>query len=72
MRVAIVLNSSWNVYNFRLSLITSLQKKGYHITVIAPKDAYSEKLIAHGCDFEEVPMDSRGINPFRDIVLIWA
>jgi len=67
-----VLNSSWNVYNFRLSLITSLQKKGYHITVIAPKDAYSEKLITHGCDFEDVPMDSRGINPVRDIVLIWT
>ena len=67
-----MLNSSWNVYNFRLSLITSLQKKGYHITVIAPKDAYSEKLITHGCDFEDVPMDSRGINPVRDIVLIWA
>lgn len=72
MRVAIVLNSSWNVYNFRLSLITSLQRKGYHITVIAPRDAYSEKLIAYGCDFEDVPMDSRGINPIRDIVLIWA
>jgi glycosyltransferase involved in cell wall biosynthesis len=72
MRVAIVLNSSWNVYNFRLSLITSLQKKGYHITVIAPKDAYSERLIECGCAFEDVPMDSRGINPLRDIVLMWA
>ncbi len=72
MRVAIVLNSSWNVYNFRLSLINSLQKQGYHITVIAPKDAYSEKLIACGCAFEDVPMDSRGINPIRDMVLIWA
>ncbi len=72
MRVAIVLNSSWNVYNFRLSLITSLQKKGYHITVIAPKDAYSEKLVAQGCAFEDVPMDSRGINPVKDLVLTWA
>ena len=72
MRVAIVLNSSWNVYNFRLSLITSLQQQGYHITVIAPRDAYSEKLVACGCAFEDVPMDSRGINPVRDMFLMRA
>lgn len=72
MRVAIVLNSSWNVYNFRLGLIFYLQKKGYQITVIAPKDAYSDKLKAQGCDFVDIPMDSRGINPLQDIVLVWA
>lgn len=71
MRIAIVLNTSWNIYNFRLGLIRSLQKKGHTIIAIAPKDEYSEKLVESGCEFYPIKMDSRGVNPIKDTALFF-
>ncbi len=71
MKIGIVLNSSWNVFNFRMSLITALQRQGHQVIVIAPKDDYSEKLIQLGCSFIEVKMDSRSINPVKDAFLVY-
>ena len=70
MRVAIVLNTSWNIYNFRTGLIKSLITKGYEVHAIAPRDEYSPKLIDLGCVYHEVKMDSRGANPVKDSLLI--
>jgi glycosyltransferase involved in cell wall biosynthesis len=69
MKVAITLNTSWNIYNFRMSLIKALQKDGHEVVAIAPHDEYTVKLIEAGCEFEDVTMDSRGANPTRDIGL---
>ncbi len=71
MKIAIVLNTSWNVYNFRMGLIKALQNEGYDITVIAPRDEYSEKIIQAGCIFEEVKLDSRGANVLKDLGLVF-
>jgi glycosyltransferase involved in cell wall biosynthesis len=69
MKVAITLNTSWNIYNFRMSLIKALQKDGHEVVAIAPHDEYTVKLIEAGCEFVDVTMDSRGANPTRDIGL---
>ena len=69
MKIAIVLNTSWNIYNFRLNLVKALLEKGHEVIAIAPKDEYSSKLIEAGCKYEEVKMDSRGANPLKDIAL---
>lgn len=71
MKVAITLNTSWNIYNFRMSLIGALIKNGHTVVAIAPHDEYTIKLIEAGCDFEDVTMDSRGANPIKDIGLTW-
>lgn len=69
MKIAVVLNTSWNIYNFRLNLIKALFREGHQVVAVAPKDDYSSKLIELGCQFEEVKMDSRGANPIKDIAL---
>jgi glycosyltransferase involved in cell wall biosynthesis len=69
MRIAIVLNTSWNIYNFRLGLIKALFNEGHEIVAIAPKDEYTERLIDLGCKYEEVKLDSRGANPIKDFGL---
>jgi glycosyltransferase involved in cell wall biosynthesis len=69
MRVAITLNTSWNIYNFRLSLVQQLLKRGHEVIAIAPKDEYTQKLINIGCEFEDVTMDSRGASPYKDLGL---
>jgi len=70
MKVAIVLNTSWNIYNFRMGLIKSMLEKGIEVYAIAPKDEYTQYLVDIGCHYERVRMDSRGANPFKDFALI--
>lgn len=70
MRIAIVLNTSWNIYNFRLSLIRTLLREGYEVHTIAPVDDYTQFLVAEGCIHHNVRMDSRGANPIKDSALI--
>lgn len=70
MKVAIVLNTSWNIHNFRMSLVRSLQEQGVEVHAVAPLDSYSHKLEEAGCVFHKVKMDSRGANPIKDSALI--
>lgn len=70
MKIAIVLNTSWNIYNFRMGLIRFLIKQGHEIVSIAPEDEYTKKLIQAGCSFQRITMDSRGANPIKDMGLI--
>ena len=69
MKIAVVSNTSWNIYNFRLGLIKSLQNEGHEVYTIAPFDDYSKYLVQLGYKFERVSMDSRGANPLKDIAL---
>ena len=71
MKVAIVLNTSWNIVNFRLSLIKSLQALGHEIHTIAPVDGYTHTLEEAGCIHHPLKMDSRGANPLKDIALVF-
>lgn len=68
--VAIVLNTSWNIYNFRLALIQTLRKEGYRVVLIAPKDEYSKKLEEDGFIYYPIKIDNKGVNPFVDLSLI--
>ena len=70
--IAIVLNTSWNIYNFRLGLIRALREEGYSVIVIAPKDDYSEKLEAEGFLYYDIKMNNKGVNPFEDLLLVYA
>ena len=69
MKIAITLNTSWNIYNFRRSLIIAFLERGHEVIAIAPKDDFTDRLIQMGCSFENVTMDSRGANPLKDIGL---
>ncbi len=66
-KIAIVLNASWNVYNFRLPLLEFLAGQGHDITVLAPVDDYSDKI-----PFEFIPikMQPSSLNPIADLLLI--
>lgn len=68
MKIAIVLNSGWNVYNFRLGLLRALEAEGHGIEVIAPKDAYSKRI---PFPFHDIPMEGKGMNPFKETLLLY-
>jgi glycosyltransferase involved in cell wall biosynthesis len=69
--IAIVINTSWNVYNFRLNLLKSLQKDGYHIVVIAPHDNYTKLLIKEGFEFHHLNLDNDSTNTTKELKLFF-
>ena len=70
MKVAIVLNTSWNIYNFRMNFVKAMLAKGYEVHTIAPNDDYTHYLTEAGCIHHKIRMDSRGANPIKDSALI--
>lgn len=70
--IAIVLNTAWNIYNFRLGLIKTLQAEGYQVIAIAPRDEYAAEIEATGCHFIDLPnLKRKGMNPFYDLRLMY-
>ena len=70
MRIAVVLNTSWNIYNFRMSLVRRLIDEGHEVHTLAPKDEFTPLLEEAGCIHHPIKMDSRGANPVKDAALI--
>lgn len=70
LRVAIVINTSWNIWNFRASLVRALQAAGHEVLAIAPPDDYSARLETElGCRFVPILMENKGTNPVKDAAL---
>jgi glycosyltransferase involved in cell wall biosynthesis len=70
MKIAIVLNTSWNIYNFRLNFVKELLNQGHEVHTIAPLDEHTKYLTEAGCIHHRIKMDSRGANPLKDSALI--
>ena len=70
--VAIVLNTSWNIFNFRLNLMRAFKEQGFQVIAIAPRDEYSERLLELGFDeYHEIKMSNAGMNPMEDLRTLW-
>ncbi len=70
MKIIIVSNTAFSIYNFRLPLIKTLKEKGFQVVVVAPYDKYVEKIKKEGVAF--LPLNNlnrKGINPFKDFML---
>ena len=67
--IALVSNSAWSVYNFRLDIISELLHDGFKVLVIAAEDDYAQKLVEAGCLFHPIEFNNRTINPVEDIRL---
>ena len=44
---------------------------GNKVTILAPHDEYSTKLMALGCHVIDIPISSQGINPYSDAILFF-
>lgn len=71
MKIAIVINTSWNIYNFRMGLIKSMKASGIEVHTIAPEDEYSQLLIKNDCNYTPVSMDNTGTNAANDLMLTY-
>ncbi|WP_421237212.1 glycosyltransferase family 4 protein [Aeromonas jandaei] len=70
-KVILVANTAWSMFNFRQGVICQLMRCGYQITIIAPSDAFSEKLQDLGCEVIDLPINAKGTNPLHDLRLVY-
>jgi len=68
--VALSINASWNIYNFRQGLIRALQGAGYGVVALSPPDSYAARLAELGVEHVPVAMDSAGVSPVHDLALL--
>ena len=72
MKIAIVANSGWYVYNFRRNLMRTLRAAGHEIFVLAGEDAYVDRLRAEGWDVMAMPFTGAGTNPLEEVKTVAA
>lgn len=73
MKHILILSNHHNyTYNFRKEIIQALLDKKYKVTVVQPYGEKVEKLKEMGCVTIDLPLDRRGLNPIKDIQLLFS
>ena len=72
LKIALVANSTWNIYNFRLNIIDKLLNAGFEVIILAPIDSYITYLdkfpsVRHIAVKE---LSRKGLNPIKDLKLL--
>jgi len=70
-KIVFVANTSWYLYNFRLSLLKEMVASGWKVFALAPHDKYSQYFEIHGISFVRLIISRRGINPLKELLTIW-
>ena len=68
MKIAIITNSSTGLFNFRRELIQYLVKEN-EVIAITPNSGNISNIEKLGCRVIDTPIDRRGMNPIKDILL---
>lgn len=69
MKVCVISNTSWSIYNFRRTLIQKLVNQGHDVYVMAPDEGYyKSKIMEWNCNFITLKQVSpKSVNPFANI-----
>lgn len=70
--VLVLANNAGGLFRFRGMLLRDLQKKGYTVYASVPYDDCFADLEAMGVHLVETSIDRRGINPFKDVRLLFS
>ncbi|MEQ9824872.1 MAG: glycosyltransferase family 4 protein [Puniceicoccaceae bacterium] len=70
-RILILSNHFITLYQFRRELIEELLGQGYEVLLSLPPSADNVFFRERGCRVIESPIDRRGINPLKDVRLLW-
>lgn len=72
MRIAIISNTSWSIFNFRLKLLEALVKAGHEVIVIGSKDKYLARLRALGITAAGIPFSRDGTHPIKELRTVYS
>jgi len=67
MKIFMIANSGFAIYNFRRLLLKKLKSKNYSVYIVCPKDEYSQKLKDEGFHWLDPHIRANSINLFQEI-----
>jgi len=67
MKLIFPVNTSWNLYNFRLPLVLRLRAQGHEVILASPQDSYTERLKGEGFRWVDISLTRSGLNPFSEL-----
>jgi glycosyltransferase involved in cell wall biosynthesis len=67
MRIVLVSNTSWYLYNFRADTMRALMERGWEVVAVAPDDEYRAKLESLGASFRQWCFDRRSKSPWHAV-----
>lgn len=69
-KILILANHDLGLYRFRKELIQELINKGNNVYISLPNGKFVENLVNMGCEFIDIEVDRRGLNPIKDLKLL--
>lgn len=70
-KIAITINTAWNIWNFRIPMINALREAGFHVICFAPEDEYTPRLKEKGIEIYSLfALSRKGKNPVQDIMFV--
>lgn len=70
IKIALVANTGWYLYNFRISLARFLRSRGVEVILVCPHDAYVEKLQIEGFRWVNLKLHRRSLNPILELLTV--
>lgn len=70
-KVALVCNTDFSLYNFRMGLIRALLAEGYQVHIVCPDGEYIEALVKQGVEHHPLIIDRKGTNPVNELKTVW-
>jgi Glycosyltransferase len=70
-KILILSNHASYTYNFRREIIQKLIEKNFSVYIVLPYGSEVELLKKMGCIFIDLPLDRRGMNPLKDLKLLY-
>lgn len=70
-KILILVNHDVVIYNFRRELVEQLLEEGYEVIISSPYGERIKKLIKMGCSFHEIDIERHGINPLKELKLLY-
>lgn len=71
MKVLVLTNSDLGLYKFRKELLQSLIDHGNEVFISLPDGKFVQSMVAMGCHFIQTSLERRGMNPIKDLMLVF-
>ncbi len=65
--VVVAANTAWYAYSFQSAVLKMLLEEGYAVAVAAPEDEYAAQIVALGCRFVPIRLNSKSTNPLTEL-----
>lgn len=72
MKVSLLANPDWYLYNFRLRLSRDLRGRGHEIVFVSPPGPYGSRFEEVGFRWLQLRLSRRGMNPLVELATVLA